>query len=74
MIDYDLEFERALKALISFHKRNPSVYDRYGRYVGERMWGQPTRSMTEVTWKYVYLYNINGLLAKYNRQTKRIVI
>ena len=29
--------------------------------------------MTKVTWKYVYLYNSNGLLAKYNRKTKEII-
>lgn len=34
---------------------------------------QPCRCSTVITWKYVYLYNINGLLAKYNRRTKRIV-
>ena len=52
----------AIDAYYRFCKRNNYVYL------------QPCRSSTEVTWKYVYLYNINGLLAKYNRRTKKIIV
>ena len=67
------EYEVALNALIMFHKRNPNVYDENGNWLGERVWQQPARSMTKVTWKYVYLYNASGLLAKYNRKTMEFV-
>lgn len=67
------EYEVALNALIKFHEENPNVYDGSGYWLGARVWQQPAQAMTKVTWKYVYLYNINGLLAKYNRKTKEIV-
>ena len=67
-------YDKAMKALIKFHDDNPDVYDEYGRYQGQRLWIQPARELTRITWKYVYFSNINGLLAKYNRRTKEIII
>ena len=64
----------AIEALTQFFKNNPDVYDENGRWVGVRRWVQPCESITKVTWKYVYLSNINGLIAKYNRRTGEIII
>jgi hypothetical protein len=69
-----LLYEEALNAFIRYHKNHPDVYDDNGRWIGTRIWVQPSRSLSKVTWKYVYLNNINGLLAKYNRQKKEIII
>lgn len=70
----DIDFEEALDALIRFHEENPYVFDELGRFVGIRSWVQPDASMTRVTKRFVYLYNINGQLAKYNRRTHEIII
>ena len=67
-------FEEALDALIKFHRENPSVYDDFGRYVGERIWVQPCQTDSVIGHKYVYLNNINGLIAKYNMRTGEIII
>lgn len=67
-------YEEALEALMQFHNDNPSVYDEFGRYVGERVWVQPCESQTKVGRKYVYLNNINGLIAKYNMRTGEIIL
>lgn len=69
----DLYLE-ALKALIAFHKRKPDVYDEFGNYLGTRRWVQPSEFDSVVGRKYVYLNNINGLIAKYNLQTGEIII
>ena len=58
--DEEEEHDRATKALLRLAKR----------IGGQPLY--PSRSLTEVTWKYVYLYNHDGLIAKYNRQTKKI--
>lgn len=34
---------------------------------------QPNRYLSEIGTKYVYLRNINGLLAKYDIQAKKII-
>ena len=70
----DIKYEEALDALLQFHKENPSVYDEFGRYVGERVWVQPSQWLSWVGRKYVYLNNINGLIAKYNMHTGEVVI
>ena len=59
--DEEEEHERATKALLRLARRNgwQPVY--------------PSKGLTEVTWKYVYLYNHDGLIAKYNRRTRKIV-
>ena len=67
-------YEMALAALKTFHENNLDVFDANGAWMGERMWIQPSESLTKVTWKYVYLSNINGLIAKYNRQTGEVII
>ena len=67
-------FKEALDALILYFKNNPSVFDEYGRYIGERRWVQPCEALTTVGRKYVYLNNINGPIAKYNMQTGEIII
>lgn len=68
------EYKKAMAALKSYHKNNPDVYDANGRWMGTREWVQPCESYTRVTWKYVYLSNINGLIAKYNRMTGEVTI
>ena len=65
----------AVEALMLFHKRNPDVYDdETGEWIGQRRWVQPCEADSKVTWKYVYLSNTNGLIAKYNRRTGEIII
>lgn len=59
-------YDVALEALIRYHDANPSVYDANGIYAGERIWQQPARDMTRFTCRYVYLNNVNGLVAKYD--------
>ena len=53
-------FENAVKAYHRHCKRKGYIYS------------QPGLSSSYETWKYVYLYNCNGLLAKYDRRKKRI--
>ena len=67
-------FNTALKAFIHYYKNHPDVYDENGHWCGNRTWEQPCSSLSRITWKYVYLCNINGQLAKYNRQNGRIII
>lgn len=67
-------FEEALDALIKFHKKNPSVFDDFGKYVGERIWVNPSQMDSVIGRKYVYLNNINGPIAKYNIKTGEIII
>ena len=64
----------AVKALECYHKNHPSVFDEFGRYQGERIWVQPSEFESEIGRKYVYLRNINGLLAKYDIKKRRIII
>ena len=35
---------------------------------------EPSEASTEIVRKYVYLRNSNGLLAKYNIKTRRIIV
>ena len=67
-------YQEALEALALFHKCNPDVYDADGKWVGVRRWQQPCSNLTKATWKYVYLFNTNGLIAKYNRKSGEIII
>lgn len=67
-------YEEALDALIKFHKENPSVFDDFGKYVGERIWVQPSQMDSVIGRKYVYLNNINGPIAKYSIKTGEIII
>lgn len=67
-------FLEAVKALQKYFKNNPEVYDTNGRWVGVRRWVQPCESDTKTTRRFVYLSNINGLIAKYNRTTGEITI
>ena len=67
-------YYEALEALLLYHKNNPDVYDANGRWLGVRRWQQPCCLLTKVTWKYVYLSNINGPIAKYNRKSGEIII
>ncbi len=71
-MNFHFIFNEALDALKLFHHDNPSVYDDFGRYVGERTWVQPSEALSVVGRKYVYLNNINGRIAKYNMQTGEI--
>lgn len=66
-------YDEALKALIAFHKHKPDVYDEFGNYLGTRRWVQPSKFDSVVGRKYVYLNNINGLIAKYDMKKKQIV-
>ena len=66
-------YDEALDALMKYHRYNPNVKDEYGRVLGVRRWVQPSRSLSRTTWKYVYLNNINGLVAKYEIKNKKIV-
>ena len=67
-------FREALDALHLFFKENPSLYDDGGVYLGERIWIQPSESLSTIGRKYVYLNNCNGLIAKYNMQTGEVII
>lgn len=66
-------YQEALNALIKHHRRHPNVVDCNGRYLGERQWVEPSETLSSITWKYVYLNNINGLIAKYDIRKQRIV-
>jgi len=68
------EYDEALTALVKFHEQNPSVFDDFGRYQGERIWVQPSKSDSKTGRKYVHLRNINGPIARYNLRTKEITI
>lgn len=70
----NLLFIEAIDALRKFHKENPSVYDDFGKYVGERKWVQPSQMDSVIGRKFVYLNNINGPIAKYNIKTGEIII
>ena len=59
-------YQEAVDALMKYHRENPSVVDCYGRYQGERRWVEPSEALSRITWKYVYLNNTNGLIAKYD--------
>ena len=55
-------FYKAVMAYYRFCKRNMYFYN------------QPSISSSYETWKYVYLYNCNGYLAKYDKRKRRIVL
>ncbi len=67
-------FKEAVNALLQFHKDNPSVYDEFGRYQGERLWVQPSECDSVIGRKFVYLNNINGQIAKYDIKKGEIII
>ena len=62
-----------MDALVNYHRENPGVFDCYGRYQGERRWVEPSKALSRITWKYVYLNNLNGLIAKYDIGNQIIV-
>lgn len=67
-------FFEAVEALADFAKRNPSVYDEFGRYQGERLWVQPSECDSVIGRRFVYLNNINGQIAKYDIKKGEIII
>lgn len=54
-------FETAVEAYVRYCKRNNLVYQ------------QPDETLSRVERKYVYLENINGPLAEYDIEKRRIV-
>lgn len=54
-------FETAVEAYLRYCKRNNFVYQ------------QPDKALSRVERKYVYLENVNGPLAEYDIEKRRIV-
>ena len=63
-------FQEALKA---YYRESEKQMRSLGYSKNEYSISQPCAGDTVVTWKYVYLNNINGQLAKYNHRSKVII-